>query len=73
MTQHDDDLPGGLHFDGSTRDVQVGPMTGIVRYYPVPVDQRPVPRTRWWRPVLLFAAGLLLGVVLGAVLSTVVL
>ncbi|TWP52943.1 hypothetical protein FKR81_07485 [Lentzea tibetensis] len=72
MTQ-DDDLPGGLHFDGSARDVQVGPMTGIVRYYPVPVDQQPASRTPWWRPMLLFIAGLVLGVVLGALLSTVVL
>jgi hypothetical protein len=70
---HDEELPGGLHFDGTTRDVQVGPMTGIVRYYPVPVDQRPPARTAWWRPILLFLAGLVLGVVLGALLSTVVL
>lgn len=48
-------------------------MTGIVRYYPVPVDQRPIARTPWWRPMLLFVAGLVLGVVLGALLSTVVL
>lgn len=48
-------------------------MTGIVRYYPVPVDQQPASRTPWWRPMLLFIAGLVLGVVLGALLSTVVL
>lgn len=73
VTQHDEDLPGGLNFDGTARDVQVGPTTGIVRYYPVPVDQQPTPRTAWWRPILLFTAGLVLGVVLGAALSTVLL
>ncbi|XVV03748.1 hypothetical protein ACQPW3_41675 [Actinosynnema sp. CA-248983] len=71
MTQQED-LPGGLHFDGP-RDVQVGPQTGIVRYYPVapgttpPENGSPVPppaperpRTRWWWHVF--------GVVLGPAL-----
>jgi hypothetical protein len=68
VTQQDD-LPGGLHFDGP-RDVQVGPQTGIVRYYPVapgttppesPVVAAPAAParrpTRWWWHVI--------GVVLG--------
>lgn len=64
MTQQED-LPGGLHFDGP-RDVQVGPQTGIVRYYPVapgttPPEAAPAPaerpRTRWWWHVL----GVLIG------------
>ncbi|MEU6151013.1 hypothetical protein ABZ816_13525 [Actinosynnema sp. NPDC047251] len=59
MSQQDDFL-GGLQFDGH-RDVQVGPQTGIVRYYPVeppsgqPPTRRPSP---WWHA---------LGVLLGAV------
>ncbi|GAA1346179.1 hypothetical protein [Saccharothrix algeriensis] len=54
MTQRDDFL-GGLKFDGP-RDAQVGPQTGIVRYYPVgpPPEPRASP---WWR---------LLGAVAGA-------
>ncbi|MBB5954411.1 hypothetical protein FHS29_000981 [Saccharothrix tamanrassetensis] len=57
MTPQDDFL-GGLHYDGA-RDVQVGPQTGIVRYYPVE-PSGPPPRRRtspWWH---------LLGVLLGA-------
>ena len=59
MSQQDDFL-GGLHFDGH-RDVQVGPQTGIVRYYPVDPSAEP-PRDRrvspWWHA---------LGVLVGAV------
>ncbi len=50
-----DDFLGGLHFDG-TRDVQVGPQTGIVRYYPVepsPSDHR----TRPWLHALAAVLG----------------
>lgn len=66
MTQ--DDFPGGLNFDGSTRDVEVGPATGIVRYYPVPPS--PPARTPWWRFTLVFFAGLVVGGVAGVVLCS---
>ncbi|MGI5503935.1 hypothetical protein [Lentzea sp. CA-135723] len=62
------DLPGGLNYDGSTRDVEVGPTTGIVRYYPVP--PAPPVRTPWWRFVLVFGVGLAVGVVAGVVLCS---
>ena len=62
------DLPGGLNYDGSTRDVEVGPTTGIVRYYPVP--PAPPIRTPWWRFALVFLAGLAVGGVAGVVLCS---
>ncbi|MDX8049306.1 hypothetical protein SK571_07935 [Lentzea sp. BCCO 10_0798] len=66
MTQ--DDFLGGLNFDGSKRDVEVGPSTGIVRYYPVPTAP-PVHPSRW-RYVLVFGLGLAVGVVAGVVLCS---
>ncbi|MFD4641286.1 hypothetical protein ACFWN2_28520 [Lentzea sp. NPDC058436] len=64
-----DDFLGGLNFDGSTRDVEVGPTTGIVRYYPVPPTAEPA-RTSWWRYLLVFGLGLAIGVVAGVVLCS---
>ncbi len=66
MTQ--DDFLGGLNFDGSKRDVVVGPTTGIVRYYPVP--PAPPARTPWWRYTLVFVAGLVIGGAAGVVLCS---
>ncbi|KOV89069.1 hypothetical protein [Nocardia sp. NRRL S-836] len=66
MTQ--DELLGGLNFDGSKRDVAVGPTTGIIRYYPVP--PAPPARTPWWRYTLTFLAGLAIGVAAGVVLCS---
>ena len=66
MTQ---DFLGGLNYDGSKRDVEVGPSTGIVRYYPVPPSTEPV-RTPWWRYTLVFGLGLAIGVVAGVVLCS---
>ncbi|MET9226802.1 hypothetical protein [Lentzea sp. NPDC003310] len=63
------ELPGGLNFDGSKRDVEVGPTTGIVRYYPVPPSAEPV-RTPWWRYVLVFMIGLVIGGAAGVVLCS---
>ena len=59
---------GGLNFDGSKRDVEVGPTKGIVRYYPVP--PAPPARTPWWRYTLVFVIGLLLGTAAGIVLCS---
>ncbi|MEU7478568.1 hypothetical protein AB0A63_21460 [Lentzea sp. NPDC042327] len=67
MTQ-DEDFLGGLHYDGTSRDVAVGPSTGIVRYYPVP--PAPPARTPWWRYALVFLVGLALGVAAGVVLCS---
>ncbi|KJK42590.1 hypothetical protein UK23_36420 [Lentzea aerocolonigenes] len=68
MTQ-DEDFLGGLHFDGSKRDVVVGPTTGIVRYYPV--SSTPLPgRTPWWRYTLVFVLGLAIGTAAGVVLCS---
>lgn len=66
MTQ--DDFLGGLNYDGSRRDVEVGPTTGIVRYYPVP--PAPLARTPWWRYALVFVLGSAVGVVAGVVLCS---
>ena len=63
------ELPGGLNYDGSQRDVEVGPTTGIVRYYPVPPPAEPV-RTPWWRYTLVFVIGLAIGVAAGVVLCS---
>ncbi|SDF55688.1 hypothetical protein SAMN05216553_10256 [Lentzea fradiae] len=68
MTQGDDFL-GGLHYDGSPRDVEVGPAKGIVRYYPVP--SRPPARTPWWRYALVFGLGMAVGGAGGVVLCSV--
>ncbi len=70
MTQ-DEDFLGGLHYDGTKRDVEVGPMKGIVRYYPVPPP--PPARTPWWRYTLVFVVGLAIGVAAGVALCTLVL
>ncbi|MFD5826797.1 hypothetical protein [Lentzea sp. NPDC060358] len=67
MTQ-DEDFLGGLHYDGSPRDVEVGPTKGIVRYYPVP--PAPPARTPWWRYTVVFLVGLLLGTAAGVVLCS---
>ncbi|HEX7304225.1 hypothetical protein [Lentzea sp.] len=67
MTQ-DDDFLGGLHYDGTQRDVEVGPAKGIVRYYPVP--PAPPARTPWWRYTVVFLVGLALGTALGVVLCS---
>lgn len=58
-----EELPGGLHFDGSGRDVQVGPSTGIIRYYPVSTTaSAPAPaRHSFWRHVLASLGGVLGG------------
>ena len=64
-----DDFPGGLNYDGSTRDVEVGPTTGIVRYYPVPPPAEPT-RTPWWRYTLVFLVGLAIGGAAGVVLCS---
>jgi hypothetical protein len=63
-----DDFLGGLHYDGSKRDVEVGPTTGIVRYYPVP--SAPPVRAPWWRYPLVFTLGLAIGTVAGVVLCS---
>jgi hypothetical protein len=63
-----DDFLGGLNFDGSKRDVEVGPTTGIVRYYPVP--PAPPARTPWWRYTLVFVLGLTIGIAAGVVLCS---
>jgi hypothetical protein len=62
------DFLGGLHYDGTARDVEVGPTTGIVRYYPVP--PAPPARTPWWRYALVFVLGLAIGVGAGVVLCS---
>ena len=67
MTQSEDFL-GGLHFDGTKRDVEVGPTTGIVRYYPVP--PAPPARTPWWRYTAVFVLGLAIGTATGVVLCS---
>ena len=59
---------GGLNYDGSKRDVVVGPTTGIVRYYPVP--PAPPARTPWWRYAVVFLTGLAIGGVAGVVLCS---
>ena len=64
-----DDFPGGLNYDGSTRDVEVGPTTGIVRYYPVPPPAEPT-RTPWLRYALVFLVGVVIGVAAGVVLCS---
>jgi hypothetical protein len=64
-----DDFLGGLNFDGSKRDVVVGPSTGIVRYYPVP--PAPPARTPRWRYTLVFFAGLAIGGAAGVVLCSI--
>jgi len=64
----DGDFLGGLHFDGTKRDVEVGPTTGIVRYYPVP--PAPPARTPWWRYTLVFVIGLAIGTAVGVVLCS---
>ncbi|MEU5690682.1 hypothetical protein [Actinosynnema sp. NPDC020468] len=57
------DLPGGLHFDGQ-RDVDPGPVPGVVRYYPVSSVEPVVTRRSWWSH--------LWGTVLGLVVAPVV-
>jgi hypothetical protein len=64
----DEDFLGGLHFDGTKRDVEVGPTTGIVRYYPVP--PAPPARTSWWRYTAVFVLGLAVGTAAGVVLCS---
>jgi hypothetical protein len=65
----DEDFLGGLNFDGSKRDVEVGPTTGIVRYYPVPAPAPP-PRSTWWRYALVFVLGLAIGTAAGVALCS---
>ncbi|SEP72633.1 hypothetical protein SAMN05216188_101298 [Lentzea xinjiangensis] len=67
MTQ-DEDFLGGLHHDGSQRDVELGPARGIVRYYPVPAAP-PAPAP-WWRYLAVFIVGLALGVAVGVALCS---
>ena len=64
----DEDFLGGLNFDGSKRDVEVGPTTGIVRYYPVPPPA--LRRSTWWRYTLVFVHGLTIGTAAGVVLCS---
>lgn len=64
----DEDFLGGLNFDGSKRDVEVGPTTGIVRYYPVPPPA--LRRSTWWRYTLVFVLGLTIGTAAGVVLCS---
>lgn len=62
----DEGFLGGLHYDGSKRDVEVGPTKGIVRYYPVP--PAPPARTPWWRYTLVFVLGVAIGAAAGVAL-----
>lgn len=56
-----EELPGGLHYDGTGRDVQVGPSTGIIRYYPVSTtaSAKPPARTSVWLHLVAALAGVL--------------